>query len=343
MADPLGERQGQILRAIVREFIRSGEPVGSKHLVERTRLDVSAATVRNEMARLEELGYLTHPHTSAGRVPTDTGYRFVVDGIKRPRGLTQAQLRALEAELGTDDGSIEELLRRASEVVSRFTRHASAMLAFRARSNTLRRVELLRVATGRAAIVAIAENGRIEQHTAHVDETLTDEDLRVLGERLSAVHHGRVLETVIDELRTLASTAVERERAAVSAVVDTVQGLLDAERHVVIGGVANLANEEDFERETLHRLYEALEQQTAVMELLANTLEDVVTVRIGGELGDESFQHVSVVSAPFGPTGSARGSVGIIGPMRMDYERVIATATAVARLIEGTLGTPDQP
>lgn len=341
MAETLGERQAQILRAIVREFIRSGEPVGSKHLVERSRLDVSAATVRNEMARLEELGYLTHPHTSAGRIPTDSGYRYVVDAIKHPRALAHGQLRALEDELGTDPGSIEELLRRAGEVVSRFTRHASAMLALRARSTTLRRIELLRAAPARASIIAIAENGRIEQRIVAVDERLTDQDLEQLGERLSAAHHGGALERVVEEVRALADRSPSHEKGALDGVLDALQGLLDAERHVVIGGVANLAGEDDFERETLHRLYEALEQQTAVMELLAKTLDDTVTVRIGGELDDEDFQACSIVVAPFGPAGTARGSVGVIGPMRMDYERVIATATAVARLIEGTLGAPD--
>src|SRR5947199_3983826 len=132
MAETLGERQAAILRAIVREYIRSGEPVGSRHLVDRSRLNISSATVRNEMARLEELGYLAQPHTSAGRVPTDLGYRFVVDEIKSPRALGVGQRRALEEELsGEEPASIEDLLRKASDVVSRFTHHAAAVLAHR--------------------------------------------------------------------------------------------------------------------------------------------------------------------------------------------------------------------
>src|ERR1051325_4415533 len=128
MAGTLGERQSAILRAIVREYIRSGEAVGSKHLVDRTRLHVSPATVRNEMARLEELGFLTQPHTSAGRIPTDQGYRFVVDEIRLPRPLAEGQRRALEEELIADEpASVEELLRRATDVVSRFTHQASAV------------------------------------------------------------------------------------------------------------------------------------------------------------------------------------------------------------------------
>lgn len=343
MAETLAERQAQILRAIVREFIRTGEPVGSKHLVDRIRLDISAATVRNEMARLEELGYLSHPHTSAGRMPTDAGYRFVVDGIKRPRPLASGQQRAIEEELGSEAGSIDELLRRAGDVLSRFTRHAAALLALRSRASVLRRIEMFRVGPGRVSVMAIAENGRIAQRMLSVDDSLTEDEVRVLGERLSESLRGEQLDQIGSALRAREEATPPRERAVLGGVDEIVQELLDAERHVVIGGVANLASEEDFEREALHKLYEALEQQTAVMELLANTLDEKLTVRIGGELNDADLSSCSIVMAPFGPAASARGAVGVIGPMRMDYERVIATASAVARLIEHTLGGDETP
>lgn len=340
MADTLGERQAQILRAIVREFIRTGEPVGSKHLVDRTRIDVSAATARNEMAKLEELGYLTHPHTSAGRIPTDTGYRFVVDTIKRPRALAEGQQRALAEELAADDmPSLDEILRRAGDVVSRFTRHAAALLARRARSTRLRRVEMFRAGPGRASVLVIAENGRVEQAIVPVDLELTEDEIRDLGERISRAHSGTSIEGVVNAV--LRDDGDEREREALRGIADALQGLLDADEHVVIGGVANLAGEHDFERETLHRLYEALDRQTAVLELLAGAFDDQVTVKIGSELGDADLAPVSIVVAPFGQTSNAHGSLGVIGPTRMDYERVIATAQAVARLIEVTLGATD--
>jgi len=335
MADRIGARQAAILRAIVREFIRTGEPVGSKLLVDRSRLDVSPATVRNEMARLEELGFLQQPHTSAGRVPTDAGYRFVVDQLK-PRSLGEGQQRALAEQL-EEPGTIDDLLRRASDVVSRFTHHAAAVLAQRARSTRVRRLELLRIADQTAMVVAIAENGRVEQRMVHTDAD--EEQLERLGDQLNRELH----RMDIDEAATnLTKRAVKDERtdeAVLEGIGQALHALRDAESHVVVGGVANLANESDFEREVLHRLYEALEQQTAVLELLASAFDDqAVTVRIGSELGDADLANCSVVVARFGAPSDAYGSVGVIGPMRMDYDRVIATANAVARLLESALG-----
>ena len=186
MTENLGERPAAILRAIVREYIRSGEAVGSRYLVERTRLDVSPATVRNEMARLEELGYLVQPHTSAGRVPTDRGYRFLVDEIRAPRQLSEGQRRALAEELTSEEPeSVEELLRRATEVVSHFTHHAAAVLSRRARPSTLRRLELFPVGARMAMLVLIAENGRVEQRMLPLGGSLAEKDVDALGARLA--------------------------------------------------------------------------------------------------------------------------------------------------------------
>ena len=341
MADPLGERPAAILRAIVREYIRSGEAVGSKYLVDRTRLNVSPATVRNEMARLEELGYLIQPHTSAGRVPTDRGYRFVVDEIRAPRQLAEGQRRALEEELiGDEPESVEELLRRATDVVSRYTHHAAAVLSRRARPSALRRLELFPVGTRMAMLVLIAENGRVEQRMVPLDGSFGEKDVDALGMRLGSELHGIGLEKARQRLASM-PTKSAAERQLLDDVAAGLQSLLDSDDHVFVGGVANLAGEQTFERQTLSRLYETLEHQTAMLELLASTLDTPVSVRIGSEHDSEDLRYVSVVVAGFTPSADAQGSVGIIGPTRMDYERVIATANAVARMLEATLGSPE--
>lgn len=342
MTDMLGERPAAILRAIVREYIRTGEAVGSKYLVDRTRLGVSPATVRNEMARLEELGYVVQPHTSAGRIPTDLGYRFVVDEIKSPRQLAEGQRRALAEELNGDEpASIEELLRRASEVVSRFTHHAAAILSRRARPSTLRRLELFPMGARMAMLVLIAENGRVEQRMLPLDAHVTDKDVEQLGERLGNQLHGVTLEDAERTLSERAQTGESRERALLESVAAACASLRESDEHVFVGGVANLAGEETFERDELSRLYETLERQTAVLELLAYTVDRPMTVRIGSELAEQDLRSCSVVVANFTTGPEAFGSVGVIGPTRMDYERVIATANAVARMLEGTLGSPE--
>jgi heat-inducible transcriptional repressor len=341
MTDNLGDRPAAILRAIVREYIRSGEAVGSKYLVDRTRLDVSPATVRNEMARLEELGYLIQPHTSAGRVPTDRGYRFVVDEIRAPRQLAEGQRRALEVELMADEPeSVEELLRRATEVVSRYTHHAAAVLSRRGRPSTLRRLELFPVGTRMAMLVLIAENGRVEQRMVPMDGSLGEKDVEGLGARLGAELHGVDLEKAQQRLAAMSQSG-PAERQLLDDIAAGFQSLLASDDHVFVGGVANLAGEQTFERETLSRLYETLEHQKAMLEMLASTLDPPVSVRIGSEHDSEDLRYVSVVVAGFSPGADAHGSIGVIGPTRMDYERVIATANAVARMLEVTLGVPD--
>lgn len=336
----LGERQASILRAIVREYVRSGEPVGSRHLVDRSKLNVSSATVRNEMARLEELGYVAQPHTSAGRIPTDRGYRFVVDEIKSPRALTDPQRRTLEAELSDGEPTVEDLLRRASDTVSRFTHHAAAILARRARPGRLRRLELFPVGQRAAMLVLIAENGRVEQRMIPLESDVDEHDVERIAERLSREVQGVDIDAAIEAIVEQARAGEARERGVLEAIAAGFASLRAADEHVVVGGVANLAGEESFERQTLHRLYEALEQQSALLELLTSTIDDQVTVRIGSEVTSEPFQSCSIVVASFGGPGE-RGSVSVIGPTRMDYDRVIATASAVAHLLEGPLGSSD--
>lgn len=337
MVDDLGPRRAAILRAIVQEFVRTGEAVGSKHVVDRARLDVSPATVRNEMARLEDLGYLAQPHTSAGRVPTDLGYRFVVDAMGAPRGLTEDQHRALEDEILDGQPSIEELLRRAGDVVSRMTSHAAAILARRGRPSRLRHVELVPVGERVINVVLIAGNGRVEQRIVTLDQAIMPRDVERLGERLRFELHEVDLDAAVRTLGEYASTASGTERSLVEGIAHATQGLLDAEQHIILGGAGNLASE--FEREEFTRLYDALERQSALLDAFAAALQDPAGIMIGSEIPGADFRQCSVVVANFETVGS--GSVGVIGPTRMDYERVKTTTTAVAGILSDAIGSSD--
>lgn len=343
MATDLGERQAQILRAIVREYIRSGEPVGSQHLVERARIGVSSATVRNEMSRLEEMGYLAQPHTSAGRIPTDRAFRFLVDEL-RPRPLAEEKRRAIASELHEGEpASMDDILHRASDVVARFTRHAAAVLARRGRPSTVRRVELFSMGARMATLILIAENGRVEQRIIPLPDEVSAADVDVIGEHLARDLHGVGFDAAAKSLDDLARTATTAENDVIAAVRAAVIALLDTGEQIVVGGAANLAVEQDFERETLQRVYETLEHEQVLMKLLAGALDTPLSVRIGSEMPGTDLQSCALVVANFGGEDASRGSVGVIGPIRMDYERVIATANAVARLLESTLGSTGGP
>lgn len=342
MPEKLGERRAAILRAIVREYVRSGEPVGSKHLVDRSKLGISPATVRNEMARLEELGYLTHPHTSAGRMPTDIGYRFVVDEIVDPRPLNAAQRRSLAEELAEPAFEIEDLLKRAGDAVARLTQQVSAIasLSGRAAGVALRRVELFSVGSHGIRAVLIAENGRLEQRVITISEPMEDTELATLSERLARELSGVVLDDAAGVLKQAAEDASGVEAELLKGLADGVKHLSEGDSEVFVGGAANLAREVSFERETLQNLYEALERQTKLVELLSTELDQRGSplVRIGSEVAPRDFDRCSVVVAGFTTPDGGRGTIGIIGPTRIDYERMMATASEAARLLGQQLG-----
>jgi heat-inducible transcriptional repressor len=193
-----------------------------------------------------------------------------------------------------------------------------------------------------AMLVLIAENGRVEQRMLPLDATMGETDVDALGARLATELHGVVLEEAQRKIGAITASN-QGERQLLDDIAGGFQSLLDSEDHIFVGGVANLAGEQAFERETLSRLYETLEHQKEMLQLLASTLDPPVSVRIGSEHESQDLHAVSVVVAGFSPGANGLGSLGIIGPTRMDYERVIATANAVARMLEATLGVPDAP
>src|SRR5919106_1474178 len=189
----LGERQAAILSAIVREYVRSGEPVGSKHLVGRYRLDVSSATVRNDMALLEELGYLAQPHTSAGRIPTDLGYRWLVDTSAAPPRLGEGQQRELDEAL-TEPADLDEKLTRASEILSRFTRYASAVLTPRLHVSHLRHLDLALLGPRMVVAVLIGDGGRVEKRRIELESDVTEREVEHVAHEINRTLAGQSLD-----------------------------------------------------------------------------------------------------------------------------------------------------
>jgi heat-inducible transcriptional repressor len=330
MSEQPGERQALILRAIVREHIRTAEPVGSKHLVGQYSLEVSPATVRNDMALLEEMGFLVQPHTSAGRVPTDLGYRYFVDAEPAAR-LGKPSERRLSEEISAEPTDLESLLRRASDVLSRFTHYAAAVLAPRLQSSRLKHLDLSRLGPKLVVVVLIAEGGRVEKRTielereireTEVEEAAADLNRRLSGERLDGAH--RIV-------TTMAGSVSEPNSALLRGVAAAIGALLEADQRVIVGGTSNLAGE-DIEGGGLRRIYEAVERGTDLQRVLADATPPV-DVRIGSEMPVEDLRSWSVVVAPYAP----EAAVGVIGPKRMDYLRAIASVSLVARILEGTL------
>ena len=326
----LDDRKLDVLRAIVTACGCSREPVGSKALVERHRLDVSAATVRNDMAVLEEEGYIMQPHTSAGRIPTDKGYRLFVDRLAQIKPLSPAERSAITTYLnGTAD--VDDLVMRTVRLLAQLTRQVAIVQYPVAQRTLVRHVELLMLTPERMMVIVVQSSGRVDQ--TMLENPLADESrLQALRHRIAEAIVGRSPADAAGALSTMLEGVAPDERPFAGPVVAAVLETIAAEpaAHVVVAGLPNLASSQVFET-NLRPLLEALEEQVVLMRLLGEAAGDDVTVRIGEENTAEGFRGTSLIASGYGADLSA--SLGVVGPTRMDYASHIAAVRAVSRYV----------
>ncbi len=335
MVEPeLGRRKVAVLRAVVEEYVRSGEPVGSETIAESSGLGVSPATIRNEMAALEELGYLTHPHTSAGRVPTDAGYRKYVDALPPGGRLRDTQRRAIAGFFAETMLDLEEVLKGTTRLLSRVTQYAGLAVPPTGSDEGILRTELIEIGNALMFLV-VGQHGRVDKALIDRPDGLDADGLDALERRLGDLFRGRTMVEARTEALKRAAAAEGAERDVLLTASDTF-GELQAgtgAHHVLIGGVANLADEAaHWRRETVRRLFEALEHESEMLELLRDvTGEQEVSVTIGTEHPHTGEWEASIVAAPFGAGPHTLGTVGVVGPTAMDYVTVMASVRSVAR------------
>ena len=336
-AAELDDRKRAVLRAIVTEYVARGEPVGSKRVVDVARLDVSAATVRNEMSALESLGYIAQPHTSAGRVPTDKGYRRFVDDLRTDPALDGPR-RELVQELLGGATDVEDLLARTSSVLSQLTRLVSLVIAPAEDAARLKLCELVGLGPGAGLLLLVADTGRVEKRSVELPPETTDADLDRVRTVLAEQVRGRRLGEVHATIAAITDDAPTELREVLRAVADATAPRLaeDTVHHVFVGGQASLAGDETFEREHLSRVLQLIEERVTLARLLADaTADDRPTVRIGEENEVEDLRSASLVAQRYQLVTA--GSLGVLGPTRMDYATVLATVRAVADQLQATL------
>ncbi|HZD75298.1 MAG TPA: heat-inducible transcriptional repressor HrcA [Actinomycetota bacterium] len=337
----LDERKARLLRAVVREFIQTAEPVGSKALAGRYSLGISPATIRNELAALEDQGFLSHPHTSAGRVPTDRGYRFYVDSLSGVGELARAQrdavMRYLEGAAG-----LEETLQRTSLLLASLT-HYTAMVAPPALDRSrVRHVELVQLGSHVIMLVLIVDTGRVEQRLIETRGEVHLEDLEDLRRRLNEKLAGEQLNRAELVLSGMLETVPTEQRWLFTVVADVLGQVVSdrASDRVWLGGQAHIVGPGAFdELETVRQVYELLEQQVLVLRLLQMTFNrgaQQISVVIGSENQMEGMQSCSLVTSTY-PAGDTIGSIGVLGPTRMDYLRAMAAVQAVASYLGSLL------
>jgi heat-inducible transcriptional repressor len=328
----LDERKLTVLRAIVEDYVSTTEPVGSKSLVDRHHFDVSPATIRNDMAVLEEQGFIAQPHTSAGRIPTDKGYRLFVDRLSGVKPLSAAERRAIETFLA-GAYSLDDVVTRTVRLLVQLTRQVAVVQYPSLTRSSIKHIELVTLAPAKLLLVLITDTGRVEQCTVDLPEQWDEAGVSHVRAVVNACLDGRRLSEAAALVSTLGEQIPAGERANANAVFSALMDSL-VERHeekIVFGGAANLAAT-DFSK-GLRDVLEALEEQVVLMRLLGEADPAILTVRIGTENPVAGLQSTSVVSTGYGSVGQPLAKLGVLGPTRMDYPGTMGAVRAVARYV----------
>jgi len=340
----LDDRKATVLRAVVTEYIETAQPVGSSHVAQAPEVNVSSATVRNDMAALEAEGYLAQPHTSAGRVPTEKGYRFFVDQLGGPGRLGVNESQQVRSFFSRTHGELEEMLSDTTRLLSQLTRYAAVVVGPPHEVATIKSVQLVSLAPRVVLAVLVLSNGAIEKHTVDPGDGVDELSVGAASVRLGSmlVGHSLAAAASLD-----LDPAGRDENAGPAAGVDRVVRAALAElrgehRHddqVFIGGTSDMAAAFDAVG-TVSEILRILEQQLVVVSLLEDVLERGLSVAIGTETGNEALADCSLVVAPYVVDGETAGSIGVLGPTRMHYSQALAAVAVVShrlgrRLSEG--------
>ncbi len=330
----LDERKAAILRTVVKEYIKTAQPVGSGAVAAATTMSVSSATIRNDMAALENEGFLHQPHTSAGRVPTDLGYRYFVDNI------SEIELPETESIKVVDffqqiRGELEHLLKDTAGLLSNMTDYAAVVIDHSTDSATVRSFQLVSLAPTVALGVVVLSNGVISKDTVQLQSDVSEADIASISRAVAGCLEGHAL-TEPGPLRILGEPDLDLLAERVLAAVSGAAGELD---HVYVDGAARVASSFDAV-DSVQRVLTILEQQLVVVNVMTDVLDRGLRVAIGSETGVEPLEECSVVVAPFQVDGEEVGSIGVLGPTRMNYPQAIAAVAVVSgqlgrRLSEG--------
>ena len=343
MADELDDRARDVLRAVVQEFIASGDPVGSQQLTRRGEFEVSPATMRNVLSELEALGYLEKPHTSAGRIPTNQGYRFFVDSLLQLKSPSAADQQLIESGLSTAGAGVEERMQEAGKVLHLLSHHAGVVLIPRPSAGTLQRIEFVRLGDDRALAILVGQGGAVQNKLVMLDRPVSTEELvhasNYLNELLrSAGSIEDVRSRILQELetqRTQYDEVVARALKLGAAATD----VSSAER-VVIEGTGSFLEAPEFADDVrrMRALFKALDEKHKLLSLLDRVQRArEMQIFIGAESEFGSQGDVTVIASPYGTDDQVLGTVGVIGPTRLDYQRVIPLVNFTARVLSRVL------
>lgn len=322
----LDERKAAILKAVVEEYIGTARPVGSGSISQASGVRVSSATVRNEMAVLEQEGYLHQPHTSAGRVPTEKGYRFFVDTLGEAGSLDKPSVDQVRSFFTRAHGEIEQMLADTSRLLVDLTQYASVVVGTPHESVTVRSAQLVLLAPRVVLAVAVLSDGHVDKHTLDLDDEVTDAVVADASAHLATTIVGAPL----GEVARPAPTGSAPVDALVAAAVGAFGAGVAAEDHVYVGGQSQMVSAFDA-IDTVSRVLTILEQQLVVVSLLSDVLDRGLSVAIGTETGLEPLADCALIVAPYDVEGERAGAIAVLGPSRMHYPQALAAVAIVSQ------------
>ena len=341
----LNERSLFLFKSLVEHFIQDGQPVGSRTLARDTDLALSPATIRNVMADLEDLGLLQSPHTSAGRIPTVRGYRLFVDSLLCIEQLAEREVERMAREMVPEYG-IQNLVKRTSSMLSDITKLAAVVMLPRTQQNSLEQIEFIPLSKNRILVILVLSNKEIQNRIIHTAKTYTQSQLQRTANYLNSTCRGKDLDTIRSEVLTELRKLKEDVNELMQATIEMAQKAFVApavEDDVVISGHTNLMNVADLgDLDKLKRLFESFNQKRDILHLLENAINAKgVQIFIGEEAGYEVLDNCSIVTSPYEREGQVLGVLGVIGPTRMDYERVIPIVDITAKILGSVLNSAD--
>jgi heat-inducible transcriptional repressor len=343
MSTDLTERERKVLEAVIQTYVETAEPAGSRTIAKRYQLGVSAATIRNTMSDLEERGYLYHPHTSAGRIPTDLAYRVYVDRLISPSEITESEEVTLRRELGTGHNAIEDILSKAAEVLGVLTHELGVAVAPSFDEAVLDKLELLQVSGDRLLMVLVLRSGAARTIFVEASSVLPVEAIAtvslVLNERLTGLTLREIRTTLRDRLRDTRAGVGEQE--LLNIFVEQADHIFDVAAAggsgVMLGSTQMLANQPEFSsKQRMRTLLEITEQRDLLQDAILASENRGLSVTIGGENSDPKLNSFTLVTSTYQHKGVS-GVIGVMGPTRMPYNKIIVLVQHTSRLVGGLL------
>ena len=348
MAERLTEREGKILYAVINEYIHTATPIGSQTIADTYDVGLSPASVRNIMALLEEKGYLMQPHTSAGRVPTERGFRFYVDTYLKKRNLNRREKERIRSSYNLERLDVEEVVKETSRVLSLFSHYLGVVLAPKLTHTSIKRFELISVKKNYILVILISSSGIIYKQLVKVEEEFGQEDLDRMANFLNSFASGLTLrevkKRVVEEMRKEKNLV---DRLLMKALEIGKATITDAEKakDVYIEGRSNILSQPEFrDLQKMEALLKAVEEKGAILKILDQCLKSKgLQIFIGSENPGEEIRTCTIIAAPYGTGEEVLGTLGVIGPIRMDYERIIPLVEYTAALVGNMISMEEMP